>query len=98
VKPTRAPGTNETGPQVIVDGGPTVQCALPSFDVVPPTNDPLGATTMKDCQTVVPVFVRTKSYVAPRDVYVAEPPSPALAAGAVTSSRTMARRAILTAT
>src|SRR5581483_4158967 len=79
----------ESGPHVIVPGGPTTQRALPSTAVVPPTNEaPGGATTAKYCHAVVPVFRSAKSYVAPRAVYVALPPSSAAAGAGATSAGT----------
>jgi hypothetical protein len=74
VKPTRAPGVRpnaEIGPQTMRDGGPTTQRAVdsPGDDVAPPTIVvPGGASSRKNCHGPAPVFVRTKSSVAPRAV------------------------------
>jgi hypothetical protein len=83
VKPRRPPGASprsESGPQVIVSGGPTEHAGVASAAVAPPTNAvPDGPASRKYCQADVPVFASAKSYRPPRAVYVAAPPSPAAA-------------------
>lgn len=69
MNPSRAPGITDVGPQTISAGGPTVQGSVASVPAEAPTKTvPAGPTSEKDCQRVVPVFVRTKSSALPRDV------------------------------
>src|SRR4051794_7179368 len=84
----------DSGPHSISFGRPSgcpgTQRAVASAEFAPPTKDaPAGATRMKYCHVVVPLLNKLKSYVAPVDVYVPEPPSAADATPTSSSAAAM---------